>query len=178
MQRTVVAAALLLILGACISRTPAPPIQQVPENLKPAAGEVLLGAVAARGVQIYECRARKDGAQGMEWAFVAPEAELFDAHGRAIGKHYAGPHWESVDGSKVAGSVKARADAPHGGTIPWLLLATRSAGPDGAFARVSSIQRINTEGGAAPAMEDCRPEWSGRVARVAYTADYVMFGSR
>ena len=43
----------------------------VPENLKPAANESLALVVPAKGVQIYECR---DG----KWAFVAPEAELFD----------------------------------------------------------------------------------------------------
>jgi hypothetical protein len=42
-----------------------------------------------------------------DWAFVAPEAELFDAQRRPVGKHYAGPKWERADGSKVAGTVKA-----------------------------------------------------------------------
>ena len=35
--------------------------------------------VPAKGVQIYECRAKKDASAGFEWVFVAPEAELFDA---------------------------------------------------------------------------------------------------
>src|SRR5207245_8699331 len=97
--------------------------------------------VAARGVQIYECRVKKDSPQATEWAFVAPEAELWDAQGKRVGKHYAGPHWEHVDGSKVFGTVKARADAPMAGAIPWLLLKTKSVGPDGAYAKVTSIQR-------------------------------------
>ncbi|TMH88343.1 MAG: DUF3455 domain-containing protein, partial [Betaproteobacteria bacterium] len=78
--------------------------------------------VPAKGVQIYECRARKDQVGGYEWAFVAPEADLFDAGGNRIGRHHAGPHWESTDGSKVLGTVKERADAPAADTIPWLLL--------------------------------------------------------
>ena len=60
---------------------------QVPERLKPGSNESLALVVPAKGVQIYECRAGK-------WAFVAPEAELFDRAGKKIGKHYAGPHWE------------------------------------------------------------------------------------
>jgi hypothetical protein len=177
MKRTVLASAVLLVIAACVNHVAVPPVQQVPPSLQPAANEKMVGAVAARGVQIYECRARKDDPQSVEWSFVAPEAQLFNVQGDLVGRHYAGPHWESVDGSKVAGSVSARADAPKVDAIPWLLLATKSVGPDGAFARVTSIQRINTEGGAAPASGECKSEWIGRQARIAYSADYVMFGS-
>ena len=176
MQRTAIASAVLLIVAACVSRTPTP-AAEVPENLKPATSEVMVGAVAARGVQIYECRAKKDDPQAMEWAFVAPEAELFNVQGQRVGTHYAGPQWENIDGSRIAGSVLARAEAPHAGAIPWLLLSTKSIGPDGAFAKVTSVQRINTEGGVAPATSDCRMESIGQRARVAYTADYVLFGT-
>jgi hypothetical protein len=178
MIRTACAASLLLVSAACATNAPAPAMQPVPENLRPASNEALLGTVAARGVQIYECRAKKDEPQAVEWAFVAPEADLFDPKGKLLGKHYAGPHWESLDGSKVAGSVKARADAPQAGTIPWLLLATKSVGPAGAFAGVTSIQRINTVGGAAPAADSCTPASLGTRSRVTYTADYVLFGSK
>jgi len=61
--------------------------------------------VAARGVQIYECRVRKDAGAGYEWAFVAPEAELFDAKGNAIGRHGAGPTWQATDGSRIVGTL-------------------------------------------------------------------------
>lgn len=180
MQRTVVAASVLLLIAACATQAPSAPSAQVPvpENLKPTESEVLLGSVQARGVQIYECRASKDQPNVVEWTFVAPEAQLFDAKGTLIGKHSAGPSWESNDGSRVAGSVKARAEAPVAGTIPWLLLATKSVGPAGAFANVTSIQRINTAGGAAPNFAHCTSAWSGRRARIAYTADYVLFGTK
>jgi hypothetical protein len=176
MKRNMTALTLLAALAACSSQ-PTVPATQVPDNLKPAATEVLLAPLAARGVQIYECRAKKDDPQAAEWAFVAPEAQLFDAQGKLVGKHYAGPHWESLDGSKVAGSSKSRADAPQAGAIPWLLLATKSDGPDGAFAKVTSIQRVNTAGGVAPA-DGCTTASLGKQARVAYTADYVMYGSK
>ena len=173
MTRRVLAMPLLCIAAAC--STPGLP---VPDQLKPPAGESPIAALTARGVQIYECRARTDDAQASEWAFVAPQAELFDAGGRPVGKHYAGPHWESSDGSKVIGSVKARADAPQPGAIPWLLLATRSDGPAGAFAGVTSVQRVNTAGGTAPAAAECAAATRGREARVAYSAEYLLFGSR
>ena len=136
---------------------------QVPANLQPA-NESLAQVVPAKGVQIYECRDAK-------WVFVAPEADLFDRHGNKIGTHYAGPAWEAADGSKVVGAVKARSDAPQAGAIPWLLLSTKSVAGEGAFSKVSSIQRVSTTGGVAP-MGSCE---AGAKARVAYTANYYFF---
>jgi len=141
---------------------------QVPDSLKPAANESLAQVVPAKGVQIYECRDQK-------WVFVAPQADLFDRAGKKIGTHYAGPHWEAADGSKVVGALKARADAPQAGSIPWLLLGAKSVGPQGAFSRVTSIQRVATTGGAAPAGECAE---AGARARVGYTADYYFFTAR
>ncbi|HJV95829.1 MAG TPA: DUF3455 domain-containing protein [Albitalea sp.] len=171
MTQRLLAAFSLIALAACA-------VAQVPDNLRPAPAEVALHSVLARGVQIYECRAKKDDPQAAEWAFVAPEAALFDAQGTQVGKHYAGPRWESLDGSRVVGSTKARADATTPGAIPWLLLTAQSEGPDGAFAKVTSVQRINTVGGVAPAAGECTSASLGKQARSAYTADYVMYGSK
>ena len=168
---TLLTAGAALLTAACASS----PLV-VPEALRPATTEMLGTTVGARGVQIYECRARKDGG-GYEWAFVAPDADLLDAQGRAIGRHGAGPYWQSADGSRVVGTVKARADAPASSAIPWLLLSTKSSGPAGAFSNVSSIQRVNTVGGVAPATP-CTAQFAGRPARVPYTADYRLFTAR
>ena len=111
---------------------------------------------------------------GYEWVFVAPEAELFDRQGRRFGEHGAGPYWQAADGSKVVGTVKARADAPVADAIPWLLLGVRSVGRDGSVSQVTSIQRVNTTGGAAPAT-GCGSDTRNAIARVAYTADYRLF---
>jgi hypothetical protein len=157
------------LLAACAS---APPGAPAPAALVPA-GERLVGQVAARGVQIYECRAKKDS-PGTEWAFVAPEADLVDMQGKPAGKHYAGPHWEANDGSKIVGTVKARADATQAGAIPWLLLSAKSVGGEGAFSKVTSVQRIHTVGGAAPS-SGCDAAALGKSVRVPYTADYLWF---
>ena len=170
----VTAVSLVLLVGACAGPTST---ISVPDRLKPAMTESLSMIVQAKGVQIYECRAKKDQAGGYEWAFVAPEADLFDARGNKTGKHYAGPHWESTDGSKILGTVKERADAPTSDAIPWLLLAAKSVGPDGSFSKVTSIQRVNTAGGAA-ATTGCSQAEAGKPARIYYTADYYFFTSR
>src|SRR5438445_2374809 len=102
-------------------------------------GERIAGDDRSRkGVQIYECRVRKDQAGGYEWAFVAPDADLFSARGNRIGRHYAGPHWESNDGSQILGTVKERADAAVADAIPWLLRAATSVGSEGSFSKVTS----------------------------------------
>jgi hypothetical protein len=172
MKNSMILAAFVVATAACTS---VPPLE-VPAALQPAAGEALALTVPARGVQIYECRARKDGA-GLEWAFVAPDAELFDAKGRSIGRHGAGPFWESADGSRVVGTVKARADAAAAHAVPWLLLTTKSTGPAGVFSAVTSIQRVNTAGGVAPAAP-CDAGLKGTTVRVPYTADYLFFTAR
>lgn len=165
---------LLPFVVACASlQTPAS-VVDVPPKLRPGANESLALIVPAKGVQIYECRAKKDQADQYEWAFVAPEADLFDARGTKIGKHYAGPSWESIDGSKVVGTVKERADAPQSDAIPWLLLSPKSAGSSGSFSKITSIQRVNTVGGVAP-KNGCSRSTVGVIGRVNYTADYRFF---
>ena len=152
-----------IVLAGCASTT-----VQVPEKLQPGAGESLALVVPAKGVQIYECRTDK-------WVFVAPEADLFDRSGKKIGRHYAGPHWEAADGSKIVASLKERADAPAAGDIPWLLLSAKSVGGEGSFSKVTSIQRVATVGGVAPEGACNRP---GDRASVRYAADYYFFTSK
>jgi hypothetical protein len=161
-----------LLIAACASTLPV----DVPANLKPDPNQALAMIVPARGVQIYECRARKAPGTGHEWIFVAPEAELFAIGGDKIGRHGAGPHWQALDGSRIKGSVKARADAPRTGDIPWLLLSATSEGPTGAFSKITSIQRVNTVGGVAPA-SPCTNENAGNQVRIEYRADYYFFAS-
>lgn len=175
MKCVIVVAAMASALAACAG-TETPVAVAVPEALSPRAGERLAMVVPAKGVQIYECRAMRDRPGAYEWAFVAPEAELLDARGARIGKHYAGPIWEAADGSKIKGALTARADAPQPGNIPWLLLAATPDGPQGAFSKISAIQRVNTVGGSAP-VNGCAPANAGVTARVGYTADYYFLSA-
>src|SRR5215471_11591803 len=89
----------LLLANSAISFDAARP--DIPEALRPPADQVLTLEAQATGVQIYECSPSKEQPGHYEWAFKAPEAELLDKSGRKIGKHYAGPTWESTDGSAV-----------------------------------------------------------------------------
>jgi hypothetical protein len=165
---------LAIAVSACAQVPDSIPTVQVPDRIKGAANESLTMIVAARGAQIYECRASKDA--GNDWVFVAPEADLFDTSGMKIGRHYAGPRWESFDGSTIAGTLKERIDAPQAGAIPWLLLTAKSVGPEGSFSKIASIQRVRTVGGTAP-KTGCSSASVGKVVRMPYTADYYFLAA-
>jgi hypothetical protein len=173
MRRTLIASSLALVATGVAAQD----TLIVPDNLRGSAKESLALVVPARGVQIYECRAKNDPYGAYEWTFVAPEADLFDAKGNKIGAHYAGPRWEAADGSTIEGKVKERANAPRTGAIPWLLLATKSVGAEGSFSKVTSIQRVNTAGGVTPGT-GCYQATVGTTARVPYTADYYLLSEK
>jgi hypothetical protein len=149
-------------------------LDALPAALKPAGLTPYL-EVPATGVQIYTCGKNDAGAPA--WVFKAPEATLSDTQKKQIGKHYAGPTWEVADGSKVAGTVKARADAPDGNAIPWLLLGATSTAGTGVLARVANIQRLNTAGGNAPPAQTCNETHVGTESRVPYTATYYFYSA-
>ena len=170
----------LLIAGfACIgcassAKVAEPPAAPVPDNLKPPAGQTASVTARAVGVQIYECKPKKDDPSQLEWALKGPDAELRDAGGQKIGKHYLGPTWEANDGSKVVGEVKAKDPGPDPAAIPWLMLKAKSTEGAGVLGKTASIQRLYTTGGKAPS-DGCGKEAEGAVVRVDYKATYRFY---
>jgi hypothetical protein len=169
-RRTVLSLAITITLGACapVALVVAP---DAPQPLAPPAGERLTLTAHAAGVQVYECTQR---AEGPQWVFRAPEAILEDANGRRIGKHYAGPTWESLDGSRVAGALVASVPAGDASAIPLLLLTAKEHAGTGVFSGVRSIQRLQTVGGRAPSTP-CTAAEVGTSARTAYRATYYFY---
>jgi hypothetical protein len=161
----------LLITVLLVGQTPA-----IPSNLAVPAGNKLFYHVFAKGTQIYRCTQDKSDTTRFSWTFIAPAADLYKKanHTHPAGKHYAGPTWESTDGSKVVGAKLQQADAPDTSAIPWLLLRPASTTGSGIFATVTFIQRINTAGGKAPsAIAD--KEHLGQEVQVPYTAEYLFY---
>ena len=148
--------------------------QQVPQQLQPPAGEQLLLQVHAKGDQIYTCKG--DAAQ-FSWTLKAPDAQLFDKDGKPFGKHFAGPSWEASDGSRVTGKAVANAPSPDADSIPWLLVNILSHEGTGALSRATTIQRLNTKGGKAPAT-GCDAAHAGQELRVPYSADYLFYAPK
>lgn len=163
----------LLVIAVALFAVPAR-AQQPPQKLQPPTNEQLLLQVHAKGDQVYTCKA--DGAQ-FSWALKAPDAQLFDKAGKAFGKHFSGPSWDANDGSRVTGKAVANEPSPDPESIPWLLVTVVSHSGEGALARVTSIQRLNTKGGKAPA-SGCDTAHAGQEVRVAYSADYVFFAPK
>jgi hypothetical protein len=139
---------------------------QIPPNLFPPPGVVLIGQFAASGVQIYQCSLV---GSALQWTFVAPQATLVNAQNQVFAQHSAGPTWEATDGSKVVGQVLQSAPSPIG-AIPWLLLSGMPSG-NGVLSGTRFIQRLNTVGGALSG--GCSP--SGSQQQVNYTADYAFY---
>jgi hypothetical protein len=126
-----------------------------------------VAVVHAEGAQIYECETTSGGK--LSWAFREPIATLL-LDGKTVGRHYAGPTWESVDGSTVIGKTVGQAPGATADDIPWLKLAIESRHGSGTFAKVVTVQRINTHGGVAHGA--CSQ--MGGLRSVPYSADYVF----
>jgi hypothetical protein len=163
-----------LLLAAGIFLVPSADAQQVPQQLNPPPGEKLLLQVQAKGDQIYSC---KEEAGKFAWGLKAPDAQLFDKDGKPFGKHFAGPSWEASDGSRVTGKAVANAPSPDADSIPWLLVTVVGHEGGGVLSPVTSIQRLNTNGGKAPAA-GCDAEHLAKEVRVPYTANYLFFAAK
>lgn len=155
--------------GACPSM---PAVGAAGTDLTPAADQRLGFVLTGVGTQNYLCNATGTG-----WTFTGPEADLLDAGGEVVGTHFASaagptrPAWVFADGSAVI-MRRVAGITVDPTAIPWLLLVADSyAGDEGRFHQVTSIQRLSTEGGVAPAAP-CAP---GAVARVPYATDYFFY---
>jgi Protein of unknown function (DUF3455) len=139
---------------------------QVPDSIA-APGETVVATVHAEGAQVYECKADAGGRLG--WQFREPIATLL-LDGQTVGQHYAGPNWEHRDGSAVVGKVVARAPGATPKDIPWLKLEITERRGGGVLSGVTTVQRVNTQGGVAEGACDR----AGTYLSVAYAADYVF----
>lgn len=147
----------------------------VPSSIQAPASEELVLITRATGFQIYVCRFDVEGKTG--WVLKAPEAQLFDQQGNSIGKHFGGPTWQHNDGSQITARMAARMNAPVQSAIPWLLLNVTGHTGSGVLSGVTTIQRINTAGGLAPA-EGCSATNLEAEFKSSYTADYYFYARR
>jgi hypothetical protein len=132
-----------------------------------APGEAPVLKLHAAGAQVYECKADADGK--LAWTFREPVATLM-IEGNTIGRHYRGPTFEHIDGGAVVIKPIASMPSPDGKSIPWLKAEVVDKRGTGVLSEVTTVQRINTRGGALQG--PC--EQAGAVQGSAYTADYVF----
>jgi hypothetical protein len=167
---TAMLAAGTFLLAAADDASAKDGVVEVPAALNPDKLSIFR-VVSAKGVQVYTCTRKPAGAAG--WVLRGPDAQLFDPQNKPVGKHYAGPTWEGLDGGKVVGEAKASMQAPVEKAIPWLLLRIKSREGSGAFTQAQAIVRMGTTGGTAPS-DGCDEARAGRELRVPYTAIYVF----
>src|ERR1700745_4202413 len=112
-------------------------LAQVPPALA-APGERAVVTLHAEGAQVYECKPGNDGK--LAWAFREPIATLL-LDGKTVGRHYAGPNWDHVDGSGVTGKVLANAPGKTANDIPWLKLEVTARRGSGVLSAATTVQR-------------------------------------
>jgi hypothetical protein len=139
---------------------------QVPDAIA-AAGETAVVTMHAEGAQVYECKA--DAGGKLVWQFREPVATLI-LEGKTVGRHYAGPTWEHSDGSALVAKAVGRVPGVAQRDIPWLKLEVTERRGNGTLSDVTTIQRINTQGGAT----DGSCERAGALLSMPYSADYVF----
>jgi hypothetical protein len=164
-----------------------------PANIQVPAGNRAFLVGHASGTQNYICL---PSASGFAWTLFGPQATLFDDHDRQITTHFLSanpdenfvlrPTWQhsrdtsAVWGQAIQTSTDASFVAPD--AIPWLLLRVVGGedGPGGGdkLTRATYLQRVNTEGGLAPATGCDEETHVGSRAFVPYTADYVFYKAK
>jgi hypothetical protein len=143
-----------------------PALAQLPAAID-APGQEKIAAFYATGAQVYECRAANDGK--LAWTFREPIATLL-LDGKTVGRHYAGPTWEHIDGSTVVARPIGNAPGKTAADIPWLKLEITFGRGMGLLTSTMTVQRINTVGGVQSGPCDK----AGAFFSAPYATDYVF----
>src|ERR1700688_2281295 len=98
-----------------------------------------------------------------------PRADRGALSRRQVGRHYAGPSWE-VQGSTIVGKAAGQAPGASAKDIAWLKLEVTDQHGEGPLTGVSTVQRINTEGGTIEGT--C--EKAGDLRAEPYAAGYIF----
>lgn len=164
-------------LAACCLALPAFAAVTEPAGLSPALraapGEAPALVLNGSGTQIYTCMASPTQADAYGWVSTAPDATLYDGSHEAA-RLASTNHWESLDDRSSVSGIPMRLQSGGAGNLPWALMRGLPAGESGMFAGVTSIQLVNTRGGAAPSA-GCDELHVGTEARVDFSADYYFY---
>lgn len=184
-------AASLPLIARADNVTPPP----VPTDLQVEAGNKAFLVGHAVGTQNYIC---VPAGTGVAWTLFTPQATLFSDDDKQLITHFFSPNpfedgtiratWEH---SRDTSTIQARAihqatsltdpTFVRPGAIPWVLLKAAvggaQVGPTGGdtLAKTTFVQRLNTDGGVAPATGCSVATDVGAKAFMPYTADYFFY---
>jgi hypothetical protein len=156
----------LALMGSLAAAARAQGLEDLPATIAVKAG-VPVAQLQAAGAQIYVCA--KNAAGALNWTFREPVATLLE-EGKTVGRHFVGPTWEFVDGSRVVGEVAGKAPGATAKDIPWLKLSVKDPQTSGPAAGATSVLRIDTKGGVFEGA--CESE--GELHSEPYTATYIF----
>jgi hypothetical protein len=156
----------LALMGPLAAAAQAEGVENLPASIAIKAG-VPVAQLQAAGAQVYVCA--KNAAGALNWTFREPVASLLD-EGKTVGRHFVGPTWEFVDGSRVVGEVVSKAPGATAKDIAWLKLSAKEPPKSGLVAGATSILRIDTKGGVFEGACDSE----GELHSEPYTATYVF----
>jgi hypothetical protein len=180
----------------------APP--RVPFNLEVPQGNTLYLKGEAKGTQNYVCAPSAKSPTGFAFKLFTPQATLFlplnftgNEFTHQIITHFFSPNPDPLDNGAIRATWQSSLDTstvwaatvPDGasndqrfvklGAVDWLLLERKGTqrGPTGGenLSQTTFVQRLNTDGGLAPATGCSLPEHVGATAFVPYTADYFFY---
>jgi hypothetical protein len=180
----------------------APP--PVPAKLEVPVGNTLFQKGEAKGTQNYVCLPSATSPSGFAFKLFTPQATLFLPLGftgneftHQIITHFFSPNPNPEDNGAIRAtwqsshdtSIVWAATVPDGasndpnfvkaGAVAWLLLEAKGTqrGPTGGqnLSQTTFVQRLNTEGGLAPATGCSQPDQVGATAFVPYKADYFFY---
>jgi Protein of unknown function (DUF3455) len=157
--------ALSVVAATALSDNTSAQMQLPPAIAAP--GETMVATLHAVGAQVYECKVGNDGK--LTWTFREPIATLL-LDGKTVGRHYAGPNWEHMDGSAVVGKAVGNVPGKTAKDIPWLKLEVTASRGSGALSGVTTVQRLNTQGGVYTGV--CNK--TGIFHNAPYAADYIF----
>jgi hypothetical protein len=87
-----------------------------------------------------------------------------------VGRHFVGPTWEFVDGSRVVGELVSKASGTTVKDIAWLKLSVKDPPKSGLVAGATSVLRIDTKGGVFEGACDSE----GELHSEPYAATYIF----
>jgi len=177
MKLGTVALSPLLLLAACAGNPVSKPFDQsgLPPAVQVPAGHKVSMTLAGSGEMVYECRPLGSATGRYGWIFARPETKLLDRGGNQVGRYFGAPAtWDYWAGSRLTGTEVATAPSGEGNLPLQLVKANPATGSQGALTGTTYIQRVNIQGGAAPATP-C--EWInvGQAKLMKYQADYIFY---
>ena len=190
----VLATALALPVAASAQHGGRIEVPAAPSNLTVEDGNVPFLQTRAYGTQNYICSINAMAPAGVAWKLFGPQATLYPLNApMQIGTHFLSPNpeengmaratWmDSHDGSAVwavAEQTSIDSNYVKPGAVAWLRLRKvgTAYGPIGGslLAQTTFIQRLNTEGGAAPATGCENATKLGTTVLVPYSTDYFFY---